>query len=196
MRGLGIVAGLAAVLAVTACSSLSMPTAAKLRALDYLNDDIASLVLAFDVPETLEPVPDASGFSLAIAIPGKGERVVAAVLAPADAGEIAGTLPPPGNERTYYLFGFADADKAKLREAQAWAREIALTGVAPETPLIGITPRFCRTDTIDPAATKVSVLVALPGSTALEPLVRDESLATLLASTGGGALPACAGHSG
>lgn len=178
------------------CSSLSMPAAAKLRALDYLNDDIATLVLAFDVPVTLEPLPEQSGFSFDIAIPGKGERKVAAVLVPADAGDIAGTLPPPGTDRTYYLFGFSDADKGKLREAQAWAKGIALTGVAPNTPVIGITPRFCRTDTVDPDATKVSVLIALPGSAALEPLVRDQSLAALLASTGGGELPACAGHSG
>lgn len=180
---------------VVGCSSLSMPTAAKLKALDYLNDDIGSLVLAFDVPETLEPVPDASHFAFAVSIPGQGERMVDAVLAPGDASEVAGTMPPPGNERTYYLFGFSDADKAKLREAQAWARGIAETGVKPNTPVISIAPRFCRSDTIDVAATKVSVLIALPGSSALEPLVQDESLATLLASTGGG-LPACAGHSG
>jgi hypothetical protein len=181
---------------VTACSSLSVPTAAKLGALDYLNDDIASLVLAFDVPETLEPVPDASGFSFAVSIPGKGERKVTAVLAPGDASEVAGTLPPPGNERTYYLFGFSDADKARLREAQAWARGIAETGVAPNRPVISIAPRFCRSDTIDAAKTKVSVLVALPGQGALEPLISNESLSAVLASSGGGTLPACAGHSG
>lgn len=181
---------------VTACSSLSMPTAAKLRALDYLNDDIGSLVVAFDVPETLEPVPGASGFSFDVSIPGKGERHVVATLEPGDASEVAGTLPPPGAERTYYLFGFAEADKAKLRAAQAWARSVAETGVAPNTPVIAIAPRFCRSDAIDLAATRVSVLIALPGSPALAPLVSNESLATLLASTGGGVLPQCAGHSG
>lgn len=187
---------LAVVGLVTACSSLSMPTAAKLRALDYLNDDIASLVVAFDVPETLEPVPGASGFSFDISIPGKGERHIAATLEPGDASEVAGALPPPGTERTYYLFGFAEADKAKLREAQAWARGIATTGVAPNTPVIAISPRFCRSDAIDMATARVSVLIALPGSPALEPLVSNETLATLLASTGGGVLPECAGHSG
>lgn len=193
LRGLGVLAALGAVTLLAGCSSLSMPTAAKLGALDYLNDDIASLVLAFDVPETLEPMPDASAFSFAVSISGKGERKVEATLQPGDAGEVAGTLPPPGNERTYYLFGFSEADKARLREAQAWAKGIAQTGVAPNTPVIAITPRFCRTDMIDPASTRVSVLIALPGSPALEPLVRNESLAAL---PGGGALPACAGHSG
>jgi hypothetical protein len=196
MFALRAVAAIVAAALLAGCSSLSMPTAAKLKALDYLNDDIASLVVAFDVPLTLEPVPNASGFSFDITIAGKGERKIAAVLTQADAGDVAGTLPPPGNDRTYYLFGFSSADKAKLREAQAWAREIALTGVAPNTPVIGITPRFCRTDRVDAAATRVSVLIALPGSAPLEPLVRDQSLAALLASTGGGELPACAGHSG
>lgn len=170
-----------------------MPTAAKLKALDYLNDDLGSLVLAVDVPETLEPAPRGSTFSFAVRIPGKGERKVEAVLEPGDASEIAGTLPPLGNARTYYLFGFSEADKALLREAQAWARGIAETGVAPDTPVIAIAPRFCRSDVIDMAATRVSVLIALPGSPALEPLLREQSLAALLGTSD---LPACAGHSG
>ena len=193
MRVFGVVAAVLALAGLAGCSSLSMPAAAKLRALDYLNDDLGSLVLAVDVPETLEPVPGGSAFSFAVSIPGKGERKVEAVLEPGDASEVAGTLPPPGNGRTYYLFGFSDADKAKLREAQAWARGIAETGVAPNTPVISITPRFCRSDTIDAASTSVSVLIALPGSPALEPLLRGQSLATM---PGGANLPACAGHSG
>ncbi len=193
MRVLSGVAALMALAVVAGCSSLSMPTAAKLKALDYLNDDLGSLVLAVDVPETLEPVPGASAFTFAVSVPGKGERRVEARLEPGDASEVAGTLPPPANERTYYLFGFSDADKAKLREAQKWAKDIALTGVAPNTPVISITPRFCRSDAIDVAATKVSVLIALPGSPALEPLLRGQSLAAM---PGGGDLPACAGHSG
>lgn len=196
MRTLGFAAVALAAGLVAGCSSLSMPAAARLKALDYLNDDIGSLVLAFDVPETLEPVPSASRFSFVVSIPGQGERKVDAVLAPGDASDVAGTLPPPGNERTYYLFGFSDADKAGLREAQAWARAIAETGVTPNTPVIAIAPRFCRSEPIDVAATRVSVLIALPGSPALEPLVQGQSLAALLASTGGGELPACAGHSG
>lgn len=196
MRAPGFAAVVLAAGLIAGCSSLSVPTVVKLRALDYLNDDISSLVLAFDVPETLEPMPEASHFAFAVSIPGQGERKVDAVLAPGDASEVAGTLPPPGNERTYYLFRFADADKAKLRAAQAWARGIAETGAKPNKPVISITPRFCRSDTIDVAATRVSVLIALPGSSALEPLIEGQSLAALLASTGGGELPACAGHSG
>lgn len=193
MRVFGAVAALLLAAGIAGCSSLSIPTAAKLEALDYLNDDLGSLVLAVDVPETLEPIPGGSSFSFSVSVPGKGERKIEAVLEPGDASEVAGTLPPPGNERTYYLFGFSDADRARLREAQAWARGIAETGVAPNTPVISITPRFCRSDTIDVAATKVSVLIALPGSPALEPLLQGQSLAAM---PGGANLPACAGHSG
>jgi hypothetical protein len=193
MQVLRMVAAVLVAAGMAGCSSLSMPTAAKLKALDYLNDDLGSLILAVDVPETLEPMPGGSTLSFVVSVPGKGERKVEAVLEPGDASEVAGTLPPPGNERTYYLFGFSDADKARLREAQAWAKEIAQTGVAPNTPVIAITPRFCRSDVIDVAATKVSVLIALPGSPALEPLLQGQSLAAL---PGGLDLPACAGHSG
>ena len=196
MRVWRVAAALLVAAGLAACSSLSMPVAAKLKAIDYLNDDLDSLVLAVDVPETLEPIQGASTFSFTVSVPGQGERQVEAVLEPGDASEVAGTLPPPGNERTYYLFGFSDADKSKLREAQAWAKQIAQTGVAPNTPVIAITPRFCRSDTIDMAATKVSVLIALPESPALEPLLQGQSLSTLLAATGGGDLPMCAGHSG
>jgi hypothetical protein len=193
MQVLRVMAAVLLAAGVAGCSSLAMPNAAKLRALDYLNDDLGRLVLAVDVPETLEPIQGASSFSLTVSVPGKGERKVEAVLEPGDASEVTGTLPPPGNGRTYYLFGFSDADKARLREAQAWARGIAETGVAPNTPVMAITPRFCRSDTVDTVATKVSVLVALPGSPALEPLLQGQSLAAL---PGGANLPACAGHSG
>lgn len=193
MQVLRVLAAALVAAGVAGCSSLSMPTAAKLKALDYLNDDLGSLVLAVDVPETLEPIQGASVFSFAVSVPGKGERRVEAALEPGDASDVAGTLPPPGNGRTYYLFGFSAADQARLREAQAWAKEIALTGVAPNTPVIAITPRFCQSDTIDAATTKVSVLIALPGGPALEPLLQGQSLAAL---PGGANLPACAGHSG
>jgi hypothetical protein len=191
----GVLAGL-----VAGCSSLGLPSAARApsqqEGLDYLNDDLGALVLAFDVPETLEPVDDVSQLTFVVAIAGQGERRVVAKLTPADASEIADTLPPPGDGRTYYLLGFADADKAKLREAQSWARSIAQTGVAPETPVMSIAPGFCSAVPVDPKATRISVLLALPGHAPLPPLLRNQTLATLLAPSGASTLPACAGHSG
>lgn len=176
------------------CTSLSLDTAARLRALDYLNDDIASLVLAFDLPLAIEPVPDGSVLSFDVTTPGNGERHIKAVLARAEAGEIAGSLPPPAAERTYYLFEFSDADKAALREAQAWARTLPPTG--GNTLAINLAPRFCRIEAVDPGQARVSVLIALPGATSLAPLINGESLANILAQSGNAELPACAGHSG
>lgn len=179
---------------LAACSSLNLGTADRLRSLDYLNDDIASLVLAFDAPATLEPIPDASLFRFDIVAPGRGERHLAAVLTRGDATAAAGTLPPPAAGRSYYLFAFSEADKQALREAQAWARGLA--GDPPQ-PRVALEPRFCSTvRDADPRETRVSVLVALPGSGAMEPLVDAARVADLLAGTGSSSLPPCAGHSG
>lgn len=180
--------------ALAGCTSLSLDTAAKLRALDYLNDDIASVVLAFDLPLSVEPAIEGSVLSFDVATPANGERHLKAALVRAEAGEIAGSLPPPAAERTYYLFGFSEADKTALREAQAWARTLPQGG--GNTLAVNLVPRFCRVAAVDPAQVRVSVLVALPGATSLAPLISSERLATLLAQSGNPDLPACAGHSG
>ncbi|HEV7277260.1 MAG TPA: hypothetical protein VGN80_13320 [Devosiaceae bacterium] len=176
------------------CASFNLGTAAQVRGLDYLNDDLASVVLAFDVPVTIEPIPDASLFRLDIVAPGRGERHLAPVLVRGDATAAAGTLRPPADGRTYYLFAFSEADKQALREAQAWARGLA--GDPPQ-PRIALEPRFCSTALhADPRETRISVLVALPGTGAMAPLVDDVRVADLLSGTGSSSLPACAGHSG
>lgn len=182
--------------ALAACSSLNLGTAAKLRALDYLNDDIASLSLALDVPLSLEPVPEASLLRFDLSVPGHGERHVSAVLVRGDASAAAGALPPPQSGRTYYLFAFSEVDQAALREAQAWARGLAASGVAPARPTVAISPRLCANAPGDPREQRISVLVALPGSGAMAPLLDDARVADLLVGTGSSSLPPCAGHSG
>ncbi|MHB1111315.1 MAG: hypothetical protein ACYCZU_13500 [Devosia sp.] len=64
------------------------------------------------------------------------------MLARAESGEVAGSLPPPAGARTYYLFGFSDADKTALSEAQAWARTLP---AGNNSLAISLAPRFCRT---------------------------------------------------
>lgn len=184
-------------LLVAACSSLNMGTAERLRAVDYLNDDLAAMVLAFDLPLGVEPVPAASVLAFNITVPGHGERQLTLVLERGDIGAVAGALPPPAAGRTYYLFGFSEGDRALLREAQAWARSAAAAGGQPRHPSVTLTPRFCAAPGIDPDAEQVSVLVALPHSGAMAPLIDRQNLAALLLASGAGPdLPACRGHSG
>lgn len=182
-----------ALFTLAACSSIPIGTASKLRGLDYLGDDIASLLLAFDVPLSLEPVPNGSVLTFDLTTPASGERHIKAVLTEADASDLAGTLPPPAEERNYYLFGFSDADKAAIREAQAWAKTLPPGNNAMT---ISLSPGFCRTAEIDPAGVSVSVLVALPGATGLAPLISNQSVKDLLATAPIKDLPTCRGHSG
>ena len=182
-----------AVLALAACTSIPIGTAGKLRGLDYLNDDVASLLLAFDLPPALEPSPEASTLSFDITTPSSGERHIKATLVAADAADLAGTLPPPTGERNYYLFGFSAPDKAAIRGAQAWAKTLPPGNNALS---ISLSPKLCRTETIDPTKTTVSALVALPGATGLAPLLSNQPLSTILASAPIKDVPPCAGHSG
>lgn len=179
---------LLAALALAGCSSLNMTTANNLRALDYANDDIASLLIAFDVPETLEPIEDGSQMIFTVG----ADRLVA-VLERADFDAVEGTLPPPSGDRTYYLFGFSDADKAKIRSLQAAAR--ANPGNARSLS-VALSPAFCRTEEIDPNRITFSVLLALPGVNNLQPLFQNANLAQALSAAPQKTLPACAGHSG
>ncbi|MHB1104130.1 MAG: hypothetical protein ACYC0C_15425 [Devosia sp.] len=139
-------------------------------------------------------MPEGSVLSFDVTTPANGERHLKAVLAEAEADEIAGSLPPPAAGRTYYLFGFSEADQAALREAQAWARTLPQTG--GNTLAVNLAPGFCRAEAVDPAQVRVSVLVALPGASSLAPLINGESLANLLVQAGNPELPVCAGHSG
>lgn len=189
-----LAAGLA--LALAGCSSLGLtPATSRSQALDYLNDDLGAMALAFDLPEALEPVPGDSRLGFLVQVPGRGERQVEALLVPGDAEAVAGLLPPPADGRSYYVFGLQGKDAAALREAQGWARAEAEGGAVPQTPVISIAPRFCATAALDAARLPVSVHLLVPGRTAV-PLIEGQTLAALAATSGGGRIPACAGHSG
>ena len=175
-----------AVLLLSGCSTLDMHDGAKLRTLDYLRDDLASLVIAFDLPRGVAPLAGAS--TLGVDVAGSSPRHLKLTLAEADADEIAAGLPPPGQGRAYYLFGFADPDKAAIREIQLAARN---ANVAATAVTLTLAPRFCRSGSLDPHALAISVLAALPGDTSLAPLIDRQNLADALAASGGD-LPPCA----
>lgn len=178
------------VLALAGCSAANLNTAPQMRGIDYARDDVASLLIAFDLPRGIAPVPDASTLSFDAVMQAEGERHVMAVLVQADAGDVAGNLVPPGQGRAYYFFAFSEADRPAIREVQALARMLPPSGPGNIVSL-SLLPALCANGPVDLSATTMSVLVAAPGSTRLVPLIDRQSLADLLARTGDTTLPAC-----
>lgn len=159
------------VLAIAACSSLVPQTAQRLRTIDYRNDDLAGMLVAFDMPAGLQPVPSTSVLTFTFTGKGGEVRTINAPLGFADPGELAASLPPTATDRAYYFLGFSEDDQKALREAQAWVRE--QSGSATGTSPIAVRPEFCTNAQVDVARAQFSVLVALPGAGALEPLARN-----------------------
>lgn len=188
---LTVILGLAA---VAACSTLSVGTVARLRALDLLNDDIAELVLALDVPVALVPQPDKSRFVLSATQDNGTLTSTEVMLVRADAQDMAERLPPPAQDRGYYLFGFADADQQRLRSMQAELRDLQASGGHARVE-VSLNMNFCILAEIDPATTTFSAHVALPGTDRLEPLIHGETIANLLANSGQGSLEPCGNFS-
>jgi hypothetical protein len=179
-----LIAGLFLTL-VAGCSSFGPETPPALRALDPLHDDIAGLLIAFDLPRGVGPVLKASTLSLDIA--GAEPRHLKATLIEADADDVAGNLPPPPRGHAYYLLGLAPPDQAAIRKAQA-----AVSAAVPASAVtLAIVPHLCVAGPLDPATATISVLVALPGGPHLAPVVDNETVAAATAAAGMSSLPAC-----
>lgn len=180
-----------------ACTTLGVdptPKTLAVRPLDYLNDDLGSLVFALDLPTTVMPQVSGSGATFDVTIAANGARHLQTALVLADGDAVDGVLPPPRSGRSYYFLGFGDKDKSSLREAQKWAK--GLQGAAAPVFALNLAPELCATAPSDPDKVTVAVLLALPNGPPLAPLVPSEPLAALLAGAGATPLPPCAGHSG
>lgn len=167
-RSLAIAATLAGTLLLAACSAIAPSDAPALRALDPVGEDISQLIVALDLPQSLRPVADRSTLRI-VYQNAAGSREVSAALAFGDPGDAAGNLPPPGPARTYYLLSFSGSSVTDIAAAQFWAREQSATGQ------LTAQPHFCRTGPVAPD-TKIAVLLALPGSAALQPLALNRPL--------------------
>ena len=179
---------LAVLVALAGCDTLggigfgpSTPATPPGRALDYANDDLASLIFAVDQPPSLRPVPGGSVATLD-ASGAKGEKHFKGALALADGEAIDRLLPPAAAGRTYVLFGFAAKDKPALRDLQKWLK--AQPDGASPVVVLQVMPKLCETAAVDPAATTYSILPALPG-TALLPLVSQAPVGALNSGTAG-----------
>lgn len=178
-----IALGLAALLA--GCSTGGLDPSP--RNLDPLRDDVASALIAFDLPRGLGPAKG-SLFTFDIANGGPAEHL-RLQLAAADTDAIPGTLPPPGVGRAYYLFALSEPDRAAIRAAQAAANA---RGVASSNVVIGVVPHLCTSGGIDPQLVTVSIVAALPGRSGLLPFLSNEPLAQLLQQPGSTQMPPCA----
>jgi hypothetical protein len=182
-----LVAGFSVALLLTGCASFGPSTPPPLRTLDYLHDDLGSLLIAYDLPRGIGPVDGPQALSFDVG--GPTPKHIKAVLAQADADEVTGNLPPPATGRAYYLYDFAPADQAAIRAVQQAAR--AGNVAAPDVKMT-LAPRLCRSEaTVDLKQVTVSVLVALPGGRPLAPLIDHQLLADQMAQSGGPNLPAC-----
>jgi hypothetical protein len=172
----------AVLLALCACSSFGPGATPPQRPLDSLHDDVAGLLIVFDLPRGLGPMPGASILTFATST----TRPVKAVLIPADVDETAGQLPPPGNGRAYYFLALSPADQISIRTMQAGARGANLV---PANVTLTVLPSLCESEVVDPRLASISVLLAAPAGQRLAPLIDHRLVADVIGVAG--KLPAC-----
>ena len=150
------------------------------RAIDYLNDDLASLVFVVDLPANLQPTPAGTLVTIA-ASASKGEHHVNARPALVDGDGAAASLTAPEPGRTYYFLGFSDKDKTDIANLQKWARGLPLTD-APVFAL-SVVPKLCAASPTDPTTAQIAVLAVLPGGVVLAPVIAREPLSAALGAS-------------
>jgi hypothetical protein len=176
-------------LLLAGCSTVGTPISGPSgKTLDPLIDDVASLLVAFDLPRGLGPVPTAELFTFDAANGGPQEHLRLTLL-PADADQVAGNLPPPSEGRAYYFFALKEQDKATLRAAQASAQA---RGVTASNITLGIVPHLCASGPVDPTLLTVSIYGGVPGRTRFTPFISNELLADVQKRPGSTQMPPCA----
>ncbi len=175
---------------LAACSTVGINTATNGRSLDPLHDDVASLLIAFDLPRGLGP-NNAAGqlFTFDVANGGPQEHLRLS-LVPADADQVAGNLPPPAEGHAYYLYNVAETDKPAIRAAQQAAQA---RGISASSIQIGVVPHLCGAGQVDQNVLTVSIYGAIPGQTRLMPFMNQMPLAAVLQQPGSTQLAICQG---
>lgn len=175
-------------LLLAACSTLGVNGPSANGALDPLHDDVASLLIAFDLPRGLGPNNVAGQlFTFDVANGGPGEHL-RAMLVPADVDEVSSRLPAPAEGRQYYLYQLSEQSKGQIRAAQAAA---AARGIAASSIQLGIVPHLCSAGPVDQNVLTVSIFATLPGRTGLLPFMNQVSLAAVLQQPGSTQLAVC-----
>jgi hypothetical protein len=177
-------------LALAACSTVGINTGNNNRSLDPLHDDVASLLIAFDLPRGLGPNNTAGQlFTFDVAQGGPQEHL-RSLLVPADVDQAAGGLPPPAEGRQYYLYTINENDKPAIRAAQqsAVARNLSANSIQ-----IGVVPHLCGAGAVDKNVLTVSIYALIPGQTRMMPFMNQVPLATVLQQPGSTQLAICQG---
>ena len=172
-------------LVLTACSTVGVGPGPGGNTLDPLRDDIASMLIAFDLPRGLGPA-SGSLFTFDVANGGPAEHLRLTPLQ-ADVDGLPAGLPPPGVDRAYYLFAFSETDKLAIRNAQLTAQA---RGATSQNVTIGMVPKLCTAGPVDPNLVTVSVYAVLPGKSPM-PFVNRMVLAQLLQQPGSNQMGPC-----
>jgi hypothetical protein len=181
---------IALTLLLAACSTVGLNVGNTNRSLDPLHDDVASLLIAFDLPRGLGPNDKAGQlFTFDVAQGGPQEHL-RSTLVPADVDQAAGALPPPAEGRQYYLYTINENDKPAIRAAQqgAAARNLSASSIQ-----IGVVPHLCGAGEVDKNALTVSIYAVIPGQTRMMPFMNQVPLATVLQQPGSTQLAICQG---
>lgn len=175
-----IAGGVLAIGLLAACSGLNLGTAAALKNLDPIADDVAGMTIAIDVPRSIRPVDQQTLLVMDATTKGFGERHVRAVLVRNEDFRAAASLSPPATNRTYYLFALDQSDQKAVRELQQWARDLKnrADDVGGELT-IRVQSRFCRLGQEDAGQEVVSVYVSAPDSPRLNPLLHNVGISQI-----------------
>ncbi len=158
------------------------------RTLNALTDDIGSIVVAFDLPRGLGPVPTTQLFTFDAANGGPNEHLRLTMVQADDADQMGNALPPPADGHAYYFFALNPNDRPRLQAAQLSAQA---RGLAPQNIQLGIVPKLCTSGAVDPNVLQVTVLGGIPGQTRMTPFLDHVLLAQVNQLPGSTQMPAC-----
>ena len=173
-------------LVLSACSTVGVGPGPGGNSLDPLRDDVASTVIAFDLPRGLGPAKG-SLFTYDVSNGGAAEHLRLTPLQ-ADVDQLPAGLPAPAADRAYYLFAFSETDRLAIRNAQLSAQG---RGATAQQVTIGMIPKLCTAGPVDSNSATVSVFAVLPGRAPL-PFLNNQLLAVLLQQPGSNQMGPCA----
>ena len=187
-----LIVAFCSLLLLAGCSAMGTgnfgPSGGGNRTLDAANDDIGSIVVAFDLPRGLGPVPTTQLFTFDAANGGPSEHLRLTMVQANDA-DLGSQLPPLADGHAYYFFALNDNDKGRLAAAQASSRARGLTAQSIQ---LGIVPKLCTSGQIDPNALQVTVLGGIPSQTRMTPFLDHMPLTQVNQLPGSTQMPACA----